>query len=446
MNLESAPAAPAADAERPEAPGPVPAPPERPHPPRLAPGVLLAWGLAALALVVVALLWQKVSSMQEQLARQSAEASSRSVEARTLARQADTDVRDALGKLAALDGRVSDLAAYRAQMEELVQSVARARDENLAVDLESAVRVAQDQAQLTGSVQPLLAALRTAERRLARSSDPRLAPVARAVARDLERVKNANLADTAGLLARIDQLLREVDELPMANAVGPQRSGGAGRERAASPAPAPAPSWWERLGRSISLLADEQGVLALLVVADAVKLSSRQAIQELRALGITTVMLTGDNLASAQAIARETGISDVQAELLPQQKLEVVQALNASNGNVSGMVGDGINDAPALAAALVGFAMGQGGTHIATEAADVVIMNDDLRRVAETVRLSKYAHGVLWQNIMLALGIKTAFLLLAMLGHATMWMAVFADVGASLLVVCNGLRMLRWRG
>ena len=202
----------------------------------------------------------------------------------------------------------------------------------------------------------------------------------------------------------------------------------------------------ERLGRSISLLADEQGVLALLVVADAVKLSSRQAIQELRALGITTVMLTGDNLASAQAIARETGISDVQAELLPQQKLEVVQALNASNGNVSGMVGDGINDAPALAAALVGFAMGQGGTHIATEAADVVIMNDDLRRVAETVRLSKYAHGVLWQNITLALGIKTAFLLLAMLGHATMWMAVFADVGASLLVVCNGLRMLRWRG
>ena len=202
----------------------------------------------------------------------------------------------------------------------------------------------------------------------------------------------------------------------------------------------------ESLGRSISLLADEQGVLALLVVADAVKPSSRQAIQELRALGITTVMLTGDNLASAQAIARETGISDVQAELLPQQKLEVVQALNASNGNVSGMVGDGINDAPALAAARVGFAMGQGGTHIATEAADVVIMNDDLRRVAETVRLSKHAHGVLWQNITLALGIKTAFLLLAMLGHATMWMAVFADVGASLLVVCNGLRMLRWRG
>lgn len=249
MNPEPAPAAPAADAALPVAPGPMPAPPVRPHAALPGPGLLLAWALAALALVVVALLWQKVSSMQEQLARQSAEASSGAVEARTLARQADTDVRDALGKLAALDGRVSDLAAYRAQMEELVQSVARARDENLAVDLESAVRVAQDQAQLTGSVQPLLAALRTAERRLARSSDPRLAPVARAVARDLERVKKANLADTAGLLARIDQLLREVDELPMANAVGPQRSGATSRERAA-PAEA-APSWWERLGRIV---------------------------------------------------------------------------------------------------------------------------------------------------------------------------------------------------
>ena len=202
----------------------------------------------------------------------------------------------------------------------------------------------------------------------------------------------------------------------------------------------------ERLGRSISFLADEQGVLALLVVADAIKPSSQQAVQELLALGITPVMLTGDNPASAQAIAREAGIANVQAELLPQQKLEAVQALNAHNAHATGMVGDGINDAPALAAARVGFAMGQAGAHIATEAADVVIMNDDLRRVAETVRLSRHAHGVLWQNITLALGIKVAFLLLAMLGHASMWMAVFADVGASLLVVGNGLRMLRWRG
>ena len=201
----------------------------------------------------------------------------------------------------------------------------------------------------------------------------------------------------------------------------------------------------ERQGRSISLLADAQGVLGLFAVADAIKPSSQQAIRELRALGITPVMLTGDNPATAQAIAAEAGISEVQAGLLPQQKLEAIQAMAAQPRQAIGMVGDGINDAPALAAAQVGFAMGQAGTHTATEAADVVIMNDDLRRVPETIRLSRRAHGVLWQNITLALGIKAVFLLLAVFGNASMWMAVFADVGAALLVVFNGLRMLRWR-
>ena len=201
----------------------------------------------------------------------------------------------------------------------------------------------------------------------------------------------------------------------------------------------------ERQGRSISLLADAQGVLGLFAVADAIKPSSQQAIRELRALGITPVMLTGDNPATAQAIAAEAGISEVQAGLLPQQKLEAIQAMAAQPQQAIGMVGDGINDAPALAAAQVGFAMGQAGTHTATEAADVVIMNDDLRRVPETIRLSRRAHGVLWQNISLALGIKAVFLLLAVFGNASMWMAVFADVGAALLVVFNGLRMLRWR-
>ena len=222
----------------------------------VSPGLWLAWLLAAAGLVVGLLLWQKLTGMQEQLARQSREAGTQSVEARTLARQADTDVRDALGKLAALDGRVSDLAAYRAQMEELVQSVARARDENLAVELEAAVRVAQDQAQLTGSVEPLLAALRTAERRLARSSDPRLAPVVRTVARDLERVKAASIPDTAGLLSRIDQLLRQVDDLPAANDVG--RAGMSNGGLRGAPAPAPE-SWWARLWHNVQT--EAQGLL-----------------------------------------------------------------------------------------------------------------------------------------------------------------------------------------
>ena len=202
----------------------------------------------------------------------------------------------------------------------------------------------------------------------------------------------------------------------------------------------------ERQGRSVSILADEQGALALLAVADTIKQTSQQAVRELQVMGITPVMLTGDNPATAQAIAADAGISEVQAGLLPQQKLEAIQEQGEKSSNTIGMVGDGINDAPALAAAHVGFAMGRVGTHTATEAADVVIMNDDLRRVPETVRLSKRVHGVLWQNIALALGIKAVFLLLAVTGRATMWMAVFADVGASLLVVFNGLRLLRWRG
>ena len=200
----------------------------------------------------------------------------------------------------------------------------------------------------------------------------------------------------------------------------------------------------EQQGRSISLLADEEGVLGLFAVADAIKPGARQAIRELRDLDITPVMLTGDNPATAQAIAAEAGIDQVQAGLLPQQKLDAIRAMAAQPQQVVGMVGDGINDAPALAAARIGFAMGQAGTHTATEAADVVIMNDDLRRVPETIRLSRRAHGVLWQNITLALGIKAVFLLLAVFGNASMWMAVFADVGAALLVVFNGLRMLRW--
>ena len=201
----------------------------------------------------------------------------------------------------------------------------------------------------------------------------------------------------------------------------------------------------EQQGRTVTLLANEQCVLALFAVADTIKESSKQAIADLKALGVTSVMLTGDNAVTAQAIARQAGIDDARGDLLPEAKLQAIKDMQQRYGatGMTGMTGDGINDAPALAQADIGFAMGGAGTDTAMEAADVVIMNDNLQRVAETVRLSKRTHSVLWQNITLALGLKSVFLVMAVFGTATMWMAVFADMGASLLVVGNGLRLLR---
>lgn len=197
----------------------------------------------------------------------------------------------------------------------------------------------------------------------------------------------------------------------------------------------------ESLGRTVSVLANGDQVLALLAVADTTKDTSKQAIADLKALGIRAVMLTGDNPSTARTIGLEVGIDEVKANLLPEDKQKVVSTLGAS-GEV-GMVGDGVNDSPSLAAAAIGFSMGAAGTDTAKEAADVLIMNDDLRKVPETIRLSKRTYAVLWQNIVLALSIKAIFFVLAVFGSATMWMAVFADMGASLLVVFNGLRLLR---
>jgi Cd2+/Zn2+-exporting ATPase len=198
----------------------------------------------------------------------------------------------------------------------------------------------------------------------------------------------------------------------------------------------------EEAGRTVTLLASGTAVLALFAVADTIKASSQAAVAELRALGVVPVMLTGDNAATAKSIGTHAGIEDARGNLLPEDKLAAVKALQQRYGAVA-MTGDGINDAPALAQADIGFAMGGAGTDTAMEAADVVIMNDDLRRIPETIRLSRRAHAVLWQNISLALGIKAVFFVLAVFGSATMWMAVFADMGASLLVVANGLRLMR---
>jgi Cd2+/Zn2+-exporting ATPase len=200
----------------------------------------------------------------------------------------------------------------------------------------------------------------------------------------------------------------------------------------------------EALGRTVTLLASEHEVLALFAVADTIKPGSRDALAALRELGVVSVMLTGDNPTTARAIADEAGIDDARGGLMPEDKLAAIAALQRRHG-FTAMVGDGINDAPALAQADMGIAMGGAGTDIAMEAADVVIMNDDLGRLPETIRLSRRTNTILRQNIALALGIKAVFLGLAVFDSATMWMAVFADMGASLLVVGNGLRLLRHR-
>jgi Zn2+/Cd2+-exporting ATPase len=200
----------------------------------------------------------------------------------------------------------------------------------------------------------------------------------------------------------------------------------------------------ERSGKTVVMLADENGPLGLFAVADAVKESSREAIAQLHRLGVRTAMLSGDNPHTAKAIARQVGIDRAEGGQLPEDKLRAIEEMAASGVQV-GMVGDGINDAPALARADIGFAMGAMGADAAIETADVALMDDDLRKIPAFIRLSRAAHGVLMQNFTLALVVKGVFLALTLAGFGSMWMAVFADAGASLIVVGNGLRLLHKR-
>lgn len=197
----------------------------------------------------------------------------------------------------------------------------------------------------------------------------------------------------------------------------------------------------EQAGQTLVVLFDEWQLLAWYTVADQLKAHSRQAIADLHALGVNTLVLSGDNQATVQQMARQVGIDRAEGGLLPEQKMQVIEQL-ATQGMI-GMVGDGINDAPALARAQIGFAMGGMGSDTAIETADVTLMDDDLRKIPTFIHLSRQTHRVLWQNIGLALGLKSLFLVLTIAGLGSMWMAVFADVGASLLVIANGLRLLR---
>ncbi|MDL1890585.1 HAD family hydrolase, partial [Nitrospirales bacterium NOB] len=201
----------------------------------------------------------------------------------------------------------------------------------------------------------------------------------------------------------------------------------------------------EAQGKTVVILGNTDRALGVIAVADTVRETSIQAVKELHDLGVRTLMLTGDNARTARAIAAQVGIDDARGDLLPEDKLEIISELTADNGPV-GMVGDGINDAPALVQADVGFAMGAAGTDTAIETADVALMQDDLRKIPEFIRLSRKASTVLKQNIAFAIGVKVVFFVLAFFGIASLWMAVFADMGASLLVVGNGLRLLRREG
>ncbi|MBF0611449.1 MAG: heavy metal translocating P-type ATPase [Magnetococcales bacterium] len=194
--------------------------------------------------------------------------------------------------------------------------------------------------------------------------------------------------------------------------------------------------------KTVVILASPREPLAIFAVTDQLRDNAAPAIARLHGLGIVTLMLTGDNPATAEAIARHTGIDQVQANLLPEEKWRAIEELTQRYQKVA-MVGDGINDAAALAGATIGIAMGGSGTDAAMETADVIIMNDDLAKVASFIQLGHATHKILWQNIVLAIGIKGFFLLLAAFGMASLWMAVIADMGTSLLVIVNGRRLLK---
>jgi len=196
-------------------------------------------------------------------------------------------------------------------------------------------------------------------------------------------------------------------------------------------------------GKTVMVLGTEMEALALIAVADEVRESSKDVIQQLHQLGIKkTVMLTGDNEATAKAIGERLGVGEIQADLLPHQKLEFIKQLRSDGSRVA-MVGDGVNDAPALASSTVGIAMGGAGTDTALETADIALMADDLRKLPFTIKLSRQALRIIKQNITFSLAIKAVALLLIVPGWLTLWMAIFADMGATLIVTLNGLRLLK---
>lgn len=250
-------------------PAPVPAAPSAV--PRGAVSSWLLWlalGAALLALLMAGLLWQRISLTQQELARRSQDSAAQAVEARTLAAQSESLAQELQARLAVAEVKLSEVTLQRSQLEELMLTLSRSRDDTLVQDIESALRLAQQQAQLTGSAQPLLSALQAADQRIARAAQPRLNPVQRALARDIQRIQGAVLTDVPSLVQRLDELVRQVDQWPLLNDVGPHataarpatptqptKSGRARPDAASAPAPASTPvdhtpawrHWWDRV-------------------------------------------------------------------------------------------------------------------------------------------------------------------------------------------------------
>ena len=200
---------------------------------------------------------------------------------------------------------------------------------------------------------------------------------------------------------------------------------------------------YRKKGYGTEVLVAVSGELAgWLVIADVIKGEAKEAIGMLKARNLVTAMLTGDARDSAAAVADMTGIDEVHAQLLPEDKLHELKRIRQEHGPVM-FVGDGINDAPVLTRADIGIAMGSMGSDAAIEAADVVLMDDDVRKIASIVRISRKTLSIVKQNIVFALGVKAIVLLLGAFGAANMWEAVFADVGVSVIAILNSMRALK---
>ena len=196
-------------------------------------------------------------------------------------------------------------------------------------------------------------------------------------------------------------------------------------------------------GRTVVAIGSDQELFGFIALADAIRPTTAEVVRSLYAAGISKlVMLTGDNLGTAQAVARQAGVKDIQAELLPEDKVKTIDSLVATYGQVA-MVGDGVNDAPAMARATLGIAMGAMGSDAAIETADIALMTDDLSRLPWLIHHSRRTLRIIRQNIAFALAVKAIFVVLTLAGHASLWAAIAADMGASLLVIFNGLRLLR---